>query len=303
MSADALRTVMQFVCVVLALSLGAPAVASAPAPVVVEPGASPGRSDNVRQLIKRSTNVVLVDFREVRLRSDSLEYRGEIVETLKGAARGTLVLRIPEKPSDDGREPDAFHHHDYDGSTKHAWVDFWTGRYRRNAFLAVTGVERGLHLVFLDELNHWDAVEPIFGLSDPWYTTVRAMIADPALAGRLVEPIVFLKMFSSVYLADCDKPGPGRKLRGANRASDAFFQPVLPRNDDDIANNISRNDAGTICKRWRSYLVLSTEPRDPLPISLPIQDGIVQFRARYFNLALTKRTAPLGAVMKELGRQ
>lgn len=296
MNAKVVRTLIWSVCLDLALLLGAPS-ASAGEPLVVDAATSPGRSDNVGQLIKRSTNVALVDFREVRIGSNSLAYQGEIVETLKGAVRGTLVLRIPGEPFE--RAVDAFHGHYYDGSAKHSRVDFWTGRSRRPVFLA-GGVERGLHLVFLDELNHWDAVEPIFGLSDPWYTTVKAMIADPALTGRLVEPIVFLKMFSSVYLVNCKKRGPGSKLTGVDRASDAIFQPVLPRDNDDIANNISRNDVGTICKRGQSYLALSSEPRDALPIALPIHHGVVQFRERYFNITLTARTLPLAVVMKEL---
>jgi hypothetical protein len=284
---------------------------AAEAPTEVSMAAVPTSFDDAAILVRRSKNIVVADVQSVQVHDGIREYHATIVETLKGEFRGQLILRLPNGGNSYSQAEEEVDFREVgplailDDAARHGELAFWLGASGRAATRLATGFFKGRHLLFLDALNHHFGTEGISGANDPWYLTVKMLIADPSLRGKSIDPIEFVRMFESVYIGECGHPEPHRyppgKIWGTSYKGEIAWSAVL---DNDRLFFPDREGTRAPCsvRKGRSfyYLALFYEAYMPWPIAVIVEDGIVRFDQRYGNLALTYHDIPLETVVREL---
>jgi hypothetical protein len=257
-----------------------------------------GRQD-LRTLLDQSTRVVLADVQSLTVRDRMRIYSVRMIEALKGDA-APVTLQLPLSSLDDDENEHRYFNSRFDIAAERAWHSspaFWLGRNAEHIELdgdVTRLVRKGRYLIFLDALYHIKGFEPIFDQEDPWYLTIKSMIAHPQQRGRVMDAIDFLRMFPAVYLAQCGGSN-GTGLQPGRLWGDEVELPDDPRPDYPRPHPCEARRGGSFV-----YLSLFFDVNDMFSMSVPIEDGTIQFAEQYGDIVITNRSISLTATIRAL---
>ncbi len=253
-------------------------------------------SVTARALVDRTSNVIVGDVQSARIVGYERRYRIKVVERLKGNAPETVEVVVPIGFRDTAEDL-AKRFAVPAGPPAHESAAFWVGESPAGFITSMCAVSfdprRGRHVIFVDPPFHLKGFEPIADLDDSWYLTVKRMVGDPKLEGRIVGPDEFVRLFFAVYRFACENPGQSSERCGEPRrlwGAPVDFRALNPTGK--IYPGACRQGADAGCEATWVFLsrpyAEATLTMLGQPFGVRVRDGKLTFDARYKDLVLSR---------------